>query len=46
MQTWFKYKHINADFLTRVNHQFDVLIASLEIGNKEAIPSAAMAMNE
>ena len=46
VQTWLKYGHINADLLTRLNRQFDVLIPALDIGNKQAARAAVRAMRK
>lgn len=46
VQTWLKYGHINADVLTRLNRQFDVLIPALEMNNKPAVRAAVAAMRK
>lgn len=46
VQTWLKYGHINADVLTRLNRQFDVLIPALEINNKQAVRATVAAMRK
>jgi len=46
VQTWLKYGHLNADMLTRLNRQFDVLIPALERGNKQAARAAVEAMRK
>ncbi len=46
VQTWLKYGHINADVLTRLNRQFDVLIPALEINNKHAVRAAVAAIRK
>lgn len=46
VQTWLKYGHINADGLTRLNRQFDVLIPALEMNNKPAVRAAVAAMRK
>jgi hypothetical protein len=46
VQTWLKYGHLNADMLTRINRQFDVLIPALEIGNKRTAQAAIEAMRQ
>lgn len=46
VQTWLKYGHLNADMLTKLNRQFDVLIPALERGNKQAAFAAIEAMRK
>lgn len=46
VQTWLKYSHINADVLTRINRQFDVLIPALEMNNKQAARAAVAAIRK
>ncbi len=46
VQTWLKYGHINADALTRLNRQFEVLIPALEINNKQAARAAVIAIRK
>lgn len=46
VQTWLKYGHINADVLTRLNRQFDVLIPALEINNKQSVRATLAAMRK
>jgi hypothetical protein len=46
VQTWLTYGHINADVLTRLNRQFDVLIPALEINNKQAARAAVTAIRK
>lgn len=46
VQTWLKYGHINADVLTRLNRQFDVLIPALEINNKQSVRATVAAMRK
>jgi len=46
VQTWLKYGHINADVLTRLNRQFDVLIPALEINNKQSVRATVVAIRK
>lgn len=46
IQTWLKYGHINADVLTRLNRQFDVLIPAMEINNKQTVRAAVAAIRK
>lgn len=46
VQTWLKYGHINADVLTRLNRQFDVLIPALEISNKQSVRATVAAIRK
>jgi hypothetical protein len=46
VQTWLKYGQINADVLTRLNRQFDVLIPALEMNNKQSVRAAIAAMRK
>lgn len=46
VQTWLTYGHINADVLSRLNRQFEVLIPALEINNKQAARAAVTAVRK